>query len=272
MAVSYFLSDVHIKDNQDINYIKLNQFLEKDWLSHRGDVYLLGDIFDLWVSNHQIFVHSYKRLIHNLIQVKQKGFKVVYFEGNHDLHLNKFWHQELGFEVQREIKTYSIEGLKFRLEHGDLINSKDLAYLRLRRFLRTPTMTFLAHTLPGLFWKILGQKWSHESRKNSRRFKENKTTEIIEMIRNYAENQDQDQNQGQDHDQKQKHDPDRDPFDVMITGHMHVKDTYEFQKNNETKISINLGSWFEEPSILKFERCVPGNSLKNFSWIKCESP
>ncbi len=253
MAVSYFLSDVHIKDNQDISYIKLNQFFEKDWLSHRGDVYLLGDIFDLWVSNHQIFVHSYKRLIHNLIQVKQKGFKVVYFEGNHDLHLNKFWHQELGFDVQSDIKTFFIEGLKFRLEHGDLINSKDLAYLRLRRFLRTPTMTFLAHTIPGLFWKMLGEKWSQESRKNSRQFRENKTAEIIKMIRNYAENQDQDNDQ----------------FDVMISGHMHVKDTFEFQKNNETKISINLGSWFEEPSILKFERCVPGNSLKNFSWIKC---
>lgn len=269
MAVSYFLSDVHIKDNQDINYIKLNQFLEEVWLSDQGDIYLLGDIFDLWVSNHQIFIHSYKRLIHNLIQVKQKGFKVVYFEGNHDLHLNKFWHQELGFEVQSDIKTYSIEGLKFRLEHGDLINSKDQAYLRLRRFLRTPTMTFLAHTIPGLFWKMLGEKWSQESRKNSRQFRENKTTEIIKMIRSYAENQDRNQNQDRIQNQNQGLGYDIDQFDVLISGHMHVRDIYEFQKNSETKISINLGSWLEEPSILKFERCAPGNSIKNFTWIKC---
>jgi len=42
-------------------------------------------------------------------------------------------------------------------------------------------------------------------------------------------------------------------FDLIISGHMHVKDDFEFQINNNKVRSINLGSWFEEPQVLKIE-------------------
>lgn len=251
MGVSYFLSDIHIKGNQDLSYLKLNQFFITNWKSTPGDIYLLGDIFDLWVSNHQIFINTYKELIDHLSMVKQQGFKVVYFEGNHDLHLSKYWQETLGFEVQKEIEFYYIDGFLFRLEHGDLINQQDFAYLKLRRFLRNPYMTFLAHTLPGAFWDFLGKKWSQESRKTSQTFRAGKSAEIIKMIRNHAKQQVASKD-----------------FDVIISGHMHVRDMFEFEVNNKKHLSINLGSWFEEKNILQFTPKSKNNLLENFNWIQ----
>ena len=33
------------------------------------------------------------------------------------------------------------------------------------------------------------------------------------------------------------------PFDVMVSGHVHVLDDYEFKIDGKTIRSINLGSW-----------------------------
>ncbi|MCB0369080.1 MAG: hypothetical protein KDD45_06410, partial [Bdellovibrionales bacterium] len=56
-------------------------------------------------------------------------------------------------------------------------------------------------------------------------------------------------------------------YDVIISGHMHVKDTFQFESNNEKKLSINLGSWLEEPSVLKFHFKENNLLVDNFEWI-----
>lgn len=250
MSISYFLSDIHIKTNQDLSYKKLNDFLENQWPMSPGNIYLLGDIFDLWVSNHQIFINTYQQLINNLKKIKEKGYQIIYFEGNHDLHLEKYWQEELGFEVQKDIAYYQVDQFQIRVEHGDLINQNDEAYLKLRKFLRTPIMTFLAHNIPGKFWDLLGKKWSQQSRKASQNYRISNSDEIITMIRDHAKKEIQTKN-----------------FDAIISGHMHVKDFFEFVHKNKLVVSINLGSWFEQMSILKLEPKEKQSIKDSFSWI-----
>lgn len=37
-----------------------------------------------------------------------------------------------------------------------------------------------------------------------------------------------------------------DPFDLIVTGHVHVKDDYSFEPSAGKKVRcVNLGSWFE---------------------------
>lgn len=250
MGISYFLSDIHIKTNQDLSYQKLNDFLENQWQMSPGNIYLLGDIFDLWVSNHQIFITTYQRLITNLKRIKGQGYQIIYFEGNHDLHLEKYWKEELGFDVQKDIAYYQVDQFQIRVEHGDLINQKDEAYLRLRKFLRTPFMTFLAHNIPGRFWDYLGRRWSQQSRKNSQDYRVKKNDEIITMLRNHAKQEIQNKK-----------------FDAIISGHMHVKDFFEFIYENKIVVSINLGSWFEGMSILKLETKEKQSIKDSFTWV-----
>ncbi len=243
---SYFLSDIHLKSLDDESSRLLLLFLRNIWPKAPGDIYLLGDIFDIWVSNHSLFIKKYAPLIDELKKVKLQGFKVVYFEGNHDLHLKKFWKQELGFEVYYDVGFFSIEGQIFRLEHGDLINQKDLDYLKLRRFLRTPTMIALGHWLPGRFWNMVGEKWSSTSRKATLAYQQQRNAEVVNMIREHA-----------------KSEVLKRPFDCIVSGHMHVVDDFDFEANGKKIRSFNLGTWLDGAKILKYEN-------QNFTWLKSD--
>lgn len=213
------------------------------WPKSPGDIYLLGDIFDIWVSNHAVFIKKYQPLIEEFKKIKNQGYRIVYFEGNHDLHLKKFWQEELGFEVYFDVGYFGIDEQVFRLEHGDLINQNDLEYLKLRQFLRSPLMIFLGHHLPGIFWNWVGETWSRTSRKASLQYQEEKNTEVIKMIRDHAQTKVNEK-----------------PFDYIITGHMHIVDDFEFTKNGKPVRSFNLGTWLNGAKILKFAQ-------GQFAWV-----
>ena len=248
---SYFLSDIHLKSLtkslEDESSRLLLFFFQNIWPQVPGDIFLLGDIFDVWVADHSVFKEQHRELIEELKKIKRLGFDVVYFEGNHDLHLKQFWQDYLGFTVCHDVGYFEIDGRVFRLEHGDLINKADLAYLNLRRRLRSPLMSFLAHWLPGRLWKKLGEIWSQKSRRNSRTYLENKNADLVALIRNHAGSAFQEK-----------------PFDYIITGHMHIKDDVQIdvvQNGREKKIrSINLGTWLDGPKILKFRK-------GEFTWL-----
>lgn len=244
--VSYFLSDIHLKSLDDESSRLLLLFFRRIWANAPGDIYLLGDIFDIWVSDHSVFIKKYQTLIDELQRVKKQGFKIVYFEGNHDLHLKKYWQQALGFQVYFDVGYFDIDGHIFRLEHGDLINQDDRAYLRLRRTLRTPWMLALGHWLPGRLWNFIGEKWSRTSRKESHAYLQAKKEVIVNMIRAHAQRSVLEK-----------------PFDYIITGHMHIVDDFEFvlSGNGKTIRSVNLGTWLDGAKILKYEN-------HKLSWIE----
>tara|TARA_B110001454_G_scaffold171291_1_gene162089 strand:- start:124641 stop:125390 length:750 start_codon:yes stop_codon:yes gene_type:complete len=244
-VASYFISDLHLKSLDEESSRLLLFFFRETWHKSPGDVYLLGDIFDIWVSDHSVFIKRYQPIIDELKKIKSQGYKIVYFEGNHDLHLKKYWQKILGFEVYFDVGYFDIEGKVFRLEHGDLINLADENYQWWRKFLRSPMMVTLGANLPGAFWNFLAEKYSHQSRKMSSAYREQRKAEIIEMIRAHAPRAYQEKS-----------------FDYIISGHMHVVDDFETAANNGTKIrSINLGTWLDGAKILKYE-------ADTFTWLK----
>jgi UDP-2,3-diacylglucosamine hydrolase len=233
---SYFVSDIHLKSEKERNGEILLRFLHslqtKD--PKQIQLFLLGDIFDLWVSNGQAFVKRYQTISDAILALTTKGVRIVFFEGNHDLHIAPHWKKILNVEVYTEPRTFSLGALKVRLEHGDLINLQDKAYLKLRSVLRHPWIERLGHCLPGIFWIKIGEAWSPASRKKSGEYRIRNETKLIEMIRSHAERAFDEQ-----------------PFDLIITGHMHVKDDYTFQRHSCSIRSINLGSWFTETQVLR---------------------
>ncbi len=198
-------------------------------------LFLLGDIFDLWIADHNYFAQKFAPIVHELSQIVKSSVQVYYFEGNHDLHLKKFWQEEHGIKVFTDKEYISLGSYQVRIEHGDFINPDDKAYLRLRAFLRSKFMHFLSYNLPGKLVALLGEKSSEASRKRSSVVRKSKEELLRKMIRTYAE-------------KSHKIDP---HFDLLITGHMHVKDDYSFNSNGKEIRSINLGSWLDEPMALE---------------------
>ncbi len=234
---SWFLSDIHLKDLEERSGQTLLRFLlylNQNPKQHQ--LFLLGDIFDFWLSNGRAFTNHYKPLLNEIKKFKAKGGSVYYFEGNHDFHIDVYWTKELGIAVYEKEEYFKIGKLTVRLEHGDFINSEDVNYLKYREFIRRPYIEFFGHFLPGFFWKAVGEKLSHKSRRRTAAYAIENTEKIQTLIRSYAHVA---------YDEK--------PFDLIVTGHMHIRDLYTFDADGKKITSINLGTWLEKPTALKIE-------------------
>jgi UDP-2,3-diacylglucosamine hydrolase len=243
---AYFVSDIHLESMEERNGQNLLRFLR--FLNTQDvpvDLYFMGDIFDFWLSDHKVFVEKFKDLYPPLIELKSKGSRLVFFEGNHDIHIKPYWQKKLGFKVYKKAHYEKIGNLQVRLEHGDLINLEDHAYLKWKAFTQNPINEFLAHRLPGRFWDWLGRKLSEKSRARSFHFRVENEESIKEMIRHHAHRSFLEK-----------------PFDLIITGHMHVKVDEVFDVNGKISRNINLGTWRgeEDPPIL----CIEGSRV---SWL-----
>ena len=85
MATAVFVSDIHIASPDCPRGRLFLQFLRS--LSGKSDVthlYLLGDIFDLWVADHTFFIERYAEIIDEIRRLVSQGVEVAYFERNHD--------------------------------------------------------------------------------------------------------------------------------------------------------------------------------------------
>lgn len=244
---SWFISDLHLKSMKERNSLTLLRFLH--FLKTQNEtthLILLGDIFDFWIGPGKVFQQEFAPLIDALVQLKANGVQILYCEGNHDVHIHRYWRDQLGFDVFIEPRKIQLGPWSVRMEHGDYINPEDTAYLRWRATLRSLPLKILAHTLPSSVVAKIGKTFSERSRKVTSVRREVHEQEYREMIRRYAETV-----------------ASTEQFDYLITGHMHITDEYIFEKSGK-RISINLGSWFTPPQALKIDG-------KGHQWVPLDS-
>lgn len=239
MSHSYFLSDLHLKSEEESSSQKLLLFLHsiENKRLDCSHLFLVGDIFDLWVADHRYFLEKYKKIINAIRAVCESGVEVHYFEGNHDLYLENFWQQDVGVRVHDGPEFFQLGPHRVRVEHGDFMNPEDKAYLRLRWALRTPALKFIAQNLPGKMVSWLGENMSQASRHRNTEKKVISQECIKAFMHDYAENV-VDEKGG---------------YDYLITGHTHVRDIYELNRNGKQCFFINLGWWQEGAVALKLD-------------------
>ncbi len=244
---AYFLSDLHLKDMQERNSQTLLRFLHSVISERNAKVFLVGDIFDLWIGKHQYFVSRFQPIVDAVSDLVKAGVEVHYFEGNHDLYLKHFW-KDLGVITHEDAMTTELQGLRVRIEHGDLMNPDDKGYLFLRWLLRTPVMKLIAYLLPSSLVSKIGERASHASRDYTSTSKSLPEADIRLITRTHAIKAAK-----------------TEAFDLIISGHVHVRDDYEFPVLRVSEVdsadevvegsvrSINLGSWFDEPKVFVLE-------------------
>lgn len=228
---AWFLSDIHLKTADERNGKILLRFLRSLQEQNPANIhlFLLGDIFDLWVGGHEYFAKKFQPLMEALRDLKKAGARITYIEGNHDVHVEGFFQKKLGVEVFVEAQHYVIDGVRVRVEHGDLINLNDVKYLKYRSIIRNPFVKPLGAILPGRFWDHIGNKASKKSRARTGHYRASNEDSLVQMIREHAPKAYLEK-----------------PFDIIISGHMHVFDDHMVDVEGQKVRSINLGSWFEE--------------------------
>jgi UDP-2,3-diacylglucosamine hydrolase len=233
-AKAYFLSDIHLESEEDSNFFALKDLLTQIHSDQKcTHLFLLGDIFDLWVSEHEHFRQKFPQTLSLIEWILHRGIEVHYLEGNHDLDLKPYF-QTRGVKVHESHLKIQLGFKVFRIEHGDQMDPTDRGYLFLRWFLRTQIMRFIGRKLPGFLVKKIGESMSSTSRKYTDRLKaglgqdlESRKEKIYEKIRLHVERV---LDQG-------------DHFDLFVSGHVHEEFNELMPYTRGSVQVINLGSW-----------------------------
>lgn len=215
----YFASDIHLgSGDKKAQRATEQRFVE--WLKSIEPtaevLFLVGDIFDFWFEYRRTVPKGFVRTLAQLANMTDKGIRIVMLTGNHDMWVGKYLTEECGVELYTTPQSFTFEGKRLYISHGDNTNIKGQPMLRLMNtFFRSKTLRFIASWLihPDLFLKF-GQWWSGSSRKAHKEQTDLKYLDpLIEFAAEYKE-----QN-----------------IDHFIFGHIHIP----HQRDNITF----LGNW-----------------------------
>lgn len=116
-----FLSDIHL-GYKDCKAEFLLDFLDKN---HAEQIYLIGDIVDLWALKRQFYwPASHNAVLSRLVELSRKGTQITYLPGNHDEDLKAYSEEKFNDIVvtKRTIHT-TASGKQLLLLHGDDFDS-----------------------------------------------------------------------------------------------------------------------------------------------------
>ncbi len=236
-----FLSDAHIRDHRDENLPPLLAFL--DTLHGQIDrLFVVGDLFDTWFAFSKAVFDEYVPLLGALERLVRGGAKIVYVTGNHDFEMGLFFTQILCAEVHDSEMTLEADGRRVFVAHGDLANTRDRAYRRLRWLLRNRFTRWLGRQLPPRWVWAVSQglratcHGKHDAEANGMR----------EVFARYA---------------AQKHD---EGFDTVILAHLHAPAFETTEGPGGERTYVNLGEWFDKRTFLRWS---DGRlELKQWDW------
>jgi UDP-2,3-diacylglucosamine hydrolase len=189
-----------------------------------SELYLMGDIFDFWWEYKRVVPGGFTRFIGKLAELNDKGIKIHFFTGNHDIWVFDYLKKEVGLTVYKKPVKREIHGLKFFLAHGDGLGPGDCFYKILKAIFRNRVLQWLfAHLIHPDFAVWLGTTWSKNSRYAkgiiAEPFAGNMKEQQILFAKGLI---------------RKEH------FDFFICGHRHIP--YDIQIAENTRV-INLGDW-----------------------------
>ena len=225
----YFASDIHLGSG-DAETARANERRFVAWLDRAAAdaeaIFLLGDIFDFWFEYRRVVPKGFVRTLSKLAELTDRGIRIGFFPGNHDLWVRDYFRRECGMEVYPMPRILELKGQRIYMAHGDNMG--------VGREPPPAEPDFRSRTLRWLFsWGVhpdwamrFGHWWSGKSRKSHagpEGFDESLTEPLIGYARRYAETH---------------------AVDHFVFGHMHFPRDY----HDGTLHTIHLGGWEKCPS------------------------
>ncbi|QJP10510.1 UDP-2,3-diacylglucosamine diphosphatase [Pseudomonas multiresinivorans] len=215
-----FISDLHLEaERPDITRAFLH-FLSTRARSAQA-LYILGDFFEAWIGDDGMdeFQHSIARALREL---SDRGTRIYLMHGNRDFLIGKAFCREAGCTLLRDPSLIDLGGEKILLMHGDSLCTLDVAYMKLRRWLRNPLTLFILRNLPLATRHKLARKLRKESRAQTRM----KASEIVDVTPAEVEKIMRDKG-----------------VRILIHGHTHRPAVHELEIDGRPARRIVLGDW-----------------------------
>jgi UDP-2,3-diacylglucosamine hydrolase len=227
---TYFISDLHLSGERP-DIIKLfHQFL-RDQASQAEALYILGDLFELWIGD-DFVPTDIEPVIADLAALTTGGVPVFVMVGNRDFLMGKEFEKISGCTLISDPVKIDLYGTPTLLMHGDTLCIDDLDYQQFRSQVRDPAWQsgFLAKSFEE---RLAISK--HARQESTRRTKE-KPEDIMDVNSQAVEETFR-------------------QYEVLqiIHGHTHRPAIHELVADNEPVKRIVLGDWYNQASVLKVD-------------------
>lgn len=162
----YFISDAHLGDGQRApeRELRLESFLES--IEDGAELYLLGDIFDVWFEYRTVIPRFHFNILFALKKLSLRNVKVTFITGNHDYWVRDFFSETLGMAVYFEQTEQTIQNKRCFIAHGDGLTGGDWSYRVLKSLLHSRLNIALYRLLHPDIGIRLASWFSRWSRRN----------------------------------------------------------------------------------------------------------
>ncbi|MEG2365302.1 MAG: UDP-2,3-diacylglucosamine diphosphatase [Alistipes sp.] len=227
----YFASDIHLGGGGNVIARDVERRFVA-WLDRVGAdaeaIFLVGDVFDFWFEYREVVPKGFVRVLGRLSALTDRGVRVVFFTGNHDMWVGDYLTRECGVEIHTEPALLTLAGKRVFVAHGDNMNIHHLPMLRfMNTIFRSRTLYWLFSWLVHPDWAMrFGHWWSGSSRKKHNAeggFEASLTEPLIDYARDYARTHE---------------------VDYFVFGHMHFARDYK----EEGLHVLHLGCWEKNPA------------------------
>jgi len=232
----YFLSDFHL-GAPNIQTSKEREARIVKWLDeveeYSAEIYLLGDVFDFWFEYRHAVPKGYTRLLGKLASMADKGIKLHYFTGNHDMWVFDYFPNEIGCQVYKDPIIRVINGKRFYIAHGDGLGPGDHGYKFIKKVFANPICQWLFRWMHPDLGIPLANYFSKRSRIATGDSDEKYLGDDQEWLVQYC-----------------KQLQEKDSFDYMIFGHRHLPLDMIIDGKGRY---INLGEWIKHDTYAVFD-------------------
>lgn len=233
----YFVSDIHLGlDYKDpIGREKKFASFLNSIPSDAKAVYLMGDIFDFWYEYKNVIPRGFTRVLGAMASLVDRGVKVYFFKGNHDIWIYSYLQNEIGVEVLEQPFFVELCGKRFCLGHGDGLGEGDRGYKFMNSIFKNKILQFLFSGIHPRWAFLIAHKWSKHNRlvKNLPYKFKGENERIVKFAESVQESASSDSR-----------------CDFFIFGHFHYKTQYELKNGGELFL---LGDWINTGNYLVFD-------------------
>ena len=244
MSTRYlFVADIHLSWSDQRRTRTFLDFLhaQADRTDH---LFILGDLFDLWVGPGHEDMPEYREFLEALPDVMQKRMKVSFVYGNRDFFIGRRFPAGDEIEILRSVATLDLDGRRVYLTHGDELCSRDRGYRTLVTLFRNRFIYALNRALP--FWAA--RYCVRAARTHARRSLARKQHTEVAIVDEAVDALFEAGN------------------DVVVCGHVHRPRHAVFQRPRSRGELFVLGSWHDGSSWLEYE----DGRWRLFPDVECE--
>ena len=222
----YFASDIHLGAGSESEARATEQRFVA-WLDRVAEdaetVVLAGDIFDFWFEYREVVPKGFVRTLGKIAELTDRGIRVLFFTGNHDMWVGDYLERECGVEVHTAPTVVTLGGKRIFVAHGDNMNIDGQWVLQaMNGMFRSKALRWLFSWFVHPDWALrFGHWWSGHSRKQHAlhdALTESLTEPLIDYARTYAKTHE---------------------VDDFLFGHMHYARDYR----EEGLHVLSLGAW-----------------------------